>query len=698
MLKKSFQLLLQIVAALVISAAPVAGQSSAELPVLSAVKRELKGGETHSYRVQLTSGQFLHGVVEQDNVDLATAVFGPDGKQLSESDSPNDRWGLEPVIVLANVSGEYRVEIRSPNSRAPAGNYEIRIIALRSATATDRDHAAAQLAFDEARKLRQQSNPASKRAAIEKYEQALPLFANAGDNYRRALTLHSIGLAYFGLNEIRTALNCFMQTAALAGPAGYPRVEAGAETYIGGLLDILGDVGKALDHHQRALRLARAGGYRQAEGSSLSNIGLIYNAVADWPKALEFYRQALPVFQALGSKPNEALTLNNIGVAYLEMGEYERALDYLQQSLALMRAGTDKNAEAYTILNIGRVYKRLQQYEKARSFYSEAQAIQKQTGNRAHQGETLDEIGVAYSAEGNNEKAVEYHRQAVEIQHATGNLRREALALSNLGETYNLLDQPEKALEQFTPSLAIMRNIGDLNSAANALAGIARAEKKRGNLLDARKHISESLALSETVRARSSSLQMRASYRASVEKAYEFYIDLLMQQHAQNPNAGHDAEALSAYERGRARSLVEQLSEARVDIRRDVDPQLIQKEHDLARDLNAKAQREMQLKLRKANTHDLAAMKREISALEDEYQQVQASIRKTSPRYAALTRPQPLGLKEIQQQLDPGTLLLEYSLGDERSYLWAVTPDSLKTYALPKRTEIQNVAQRSKRL
>jgi CHAT domain-containing protein len=73
---------------------------------------------------------------------------------------------------------------------------------------------------------------------------------------------------------------------------------------------------------------------------------------------------------------------------------------------------------------------------------------------------------------------------------------------------------------------------------------------------------------------------------------------------------------------------------------------------------------------------------------------VQASIRKISPQYAALTRPQPLGFKEIQQQLDAGTLLLEYSLGEERSYLWAVSVDSLKTYVLPKRAEIQNLAQK----
>lgn len=87
-------------------------------------------------------------------------------------------------------------------------------------------------------------------------------------------------------------------------------------------------------------------------------------------------------------------------------------------------------------------------------------------------------------------------------------------------------------------------------------------------------------------------------------------------------------------------------------------------------------------------------MRREISSLEDEYQQVQATIRQSSPQYAALTQPQPLGLKEIQQQLDADTLLLEYSLGKERSYLWAVGRESLKSYVLPAQEEIEKVKDR----
>ena len=692
MVKKLFQLAVLTSAALVMCVLPVSAQTAKDLPELASVERELKGGETHSYRVSLPAGKFLHAIVEQKEIDLIAAAFAPDGKQLTNCDSPNDRWGSESILLVASEAGEYRVDVISPNSKARPGRYRIQIVALREATATDKGHAAALLAFDEGRKLRAQPNADAKRAAIAKFEQALPLFRAAGDTYREGMTWQSIGVAYYPLNEFRKALECFNQAVTLARSIGDRRFESGTETWIAGMLDILGDVVKALDHNQRALKLARENGWRLAEASALSSIGKIYNDMSEWDKALAFYAQALPIFKDQKSPRDEAIALNNIGIAYSLSGEQEKALEYLQQSLDLLRRGTDKNVLAYTLLNIGRAYRRLGEYKKALTHLDEAQSVQQETGSRAQRGETLDEIGAVYSDQGQHDKAVDYHRQAVETLRAAGSIRREAMALNQLGEVYNLLNQPEKALDQFNSALAIFRNINDPRNAASSLEGIARSESKRGRIEDARSRMIESLALRETIRARSGSLQLRASYRATVEDAYEFYIDVLMQQHAGNPSGGFDAEALHASERDRARSLLEHLSETRIDIRRGVDAGLLEKERDLTRVLNAKAQREMQVKARKGSNEELAALQREISALEDEYQQVQAAIRRSSPEYAALTQPQPLRLKEIQQQLDADTLLLEYSLGSERSYLWVVGQNSLKAYVLPEREQIEKVA------
>jgi hypothetical protein len=70
-------------------------------------------------------------------------------------------------------------------------------------------------------------------------------------------------------------------------------------------------------------------------------------------------------------------------------------------------------------------------------------------------------------------------------------------------------------------------------------------------------------------------------------------------------------------------------------------------------------------------------------------------IKLKSPGYAALMQPGPLTLKEIRQEVvDADTLLLEYALGEEQSYLWAVTHDSMVTFRLPKQAEVEKAAQR----
>ena len=83
--------------------------------------------------------------------------------------------------------------------------------------------------------------------------------------------------------------------------------------------------------------------------------------------------------------------------------------------------------------------------------------------------------------------------------------------------------------------------------------------------------------------------------------------------------------AFEAAERERARSLLEMLAEARVDIRQGVDPKLLQREHEIAGLLNSNAQR--LLTLRGAGTEEkAAALKKEISEMESESQQVELAI------------------------------------------------------------------------
>src|SRR5262249_49008489 len=115
----------------------------------------------------------------------------------------------------------------------------------------------------------------------------------------------------------------------------------------------------------------------------------------------------------------------------------------------------------------------------------------------------------------------------------------------------------------------------------------------------------------------------------------------------------------------------------------------------LQQSLDAESAAQVRLLGGKHSPEQVAEVAKAVDALTTEYEQVQAQIRGASPRYAALTQPAPLGLKEIQADvLDSDTVLLEYALGEEKSYLWAVTPTSIQSFDLPARVVIETAARR----
>ena len=78
-------------------------------------------------------------------------------------------------------------------------------------------------------------------------------------------------------------------------------------------------------------------------------------------------------------------------------------------------------------------------------------------------------------------------------------------------------------------------------------------------------------------------------------------------------------------------------------------------------------------------------------------EELEAEIRGRHARYGALSQPRTLSASEIQGLLDPDTVLLEYALGEERSYLWAVTSTSIRSFELPARREIEAAAREAYR-
>src|SRR5215813_8891394 len=85
--------------------AAASAQESSSLEPDKPVERELSSGQSHSYKITTISGQYLHVVVEQRGIDMAVALFTPDGKKICEVDDGRATVGAETILAIAEAAG-----------------------------------------------------------------------------------------------------------------------------------------------------------------------------------------------------------------------------------------------------------------------------------------------------------------------------------------------------------------------------------------------------------------------------------------------------------------------------------------------------------------------------------------------------------------------------------------------------------------
>jgi CHAT domain-containing protein/Tfp pilus assembly protein PilF len=530
-------------------------------------------------------------------------------------------------------------------------------------------------------------------AALAKFQEAMPLWQRTGDKRSQATTLNSIAKIQDALDQKQNALASFERALSLLRATGDASIEAATLNNIGLIYDGLGQKKKALQYYNQALSAARKVADKRTEAATLVNIGLSLDGRGEKQKTLTNYQMALSIFRALGDRNAEAVTLNNIGLVYHSIGEPQQAFNYFGRALPIVKAAENKRVEAITLNNIGFVYSEQDEYDKAIEYYERALPVLSHAGDRSMEAYTLNNIGLVHHSRGEYKKALELFTRALRLRQTAGDLSGKAETQGDAGRTYAALGETTKALESYEESLRLSRIIGNPRIEASTLRRIAMLEQKRGNLPAALERVTAAISIVESLRTKLVSRELRASYFATAQEHFETYISVLMALHAQQPSKGFDALALQASERGRARTMLEMLAEAHADIRQGINPALLERERTLDSSLSALAEKRARLLSEGAGQEQTSQLTKEVEWALLEYHQVQAEIRIASPRYASLTQPAPLSLGEIQRQaLDPDTILLEYSLGEQKSYLWMVTSDSLKSYELPSRAEIDGVA------
>jgi CHAT domain-containing protein/tetratricopeptide (TPR) repeat protein len=458
--------------------------------------------------------------------------------------------------------------------------------------------------------------------------------------------------------------------------------------------------------------------------TALSNIGSVFQARRDAATSAEFHRRALTIRERL--LPNSRQVATNLGglaTAAMLSGDFAAAEDFSRQALRIHETiERDSHDVAGDLANLGSIAAVRGDLRAADGFYSRALNIYRKSLSYDPQIAQIM-AGIAMVALIRSHAPTDDDsQQRAELSKAEGILRGMvtlaaqfapaniafAEALYALGITARFRGDLTAASDAYRRSLAILDRLApDSLLTALVLSEMAGAASQGSQPSEAERDISralkilerqsqptwiEGLALNQLALASgrvhqpdtAARLHARAIDAAEQEEAnlgggdaralFGMLTATIYREAVQaQAETGRLAESLHSLERSRARTLLHMLAER--DLR-------------FAGDLPAETARALALNRDEydrvlwtiarldpvRDTDQVAPLEARLQSLRDDREELTAKVRQASPRYAALRYPEPLDLAGVRATLDPGTVLLSYSVGKDKTLLFVVRP------------------------
>jgi CHAT domain-containing protein/Flp pilus assembly protein TadD len=558
--------------------------------------------------------------------------------------------------------------------------------------------------------LHDRANQQSKEPALGWYRQALQVAEEAGNSRGTAKAHTAIGLALFSLREeeacahLRVALPVLRESGDSAALAEV-LFRLGIHAYNQGRLD----EAKAL--YRQTLDLVDPDQNSALNLDALNALGTLYLARGENKEAADLYRDTLDRSAEEGNPRVEALALTGLGVYDRRRGDPQNALAKFLKARDITAKNRLAADEGRVLLHLGAVYMDLGETAKAMSEYREAiQAFQKAEDNRWIANSLLS-LGNAHLREHRASEALEQYQRALKIVDAKADRTRGtalhaiAMAQLELGRTQDAVASLDKALKllKITDKLGTALTYQDLGKVCQAQGDLAQAEvslrvaldlavkveaslpqasirfdlarlkRRQGDLRESLAQIKSAVDILEQVRSNVIEDQLRTSFFASRRTYYDFYVDLLMELEHREPGQGFAREALSASERGRARSFLDLLTAGRLQLTRGISSDLRRQETEVQARLSQIQESLVNERSQKERAPYLEALEENRKKAEEDRQEVERRIHDESPVYYQVRYPTLLRQEDVQNLLDTDSALLEYYLGDEKSYLFVVT-------------------------
>ena len=502
---------------------------------------------------------------------------------------------------------------------------------------------------EQAQQLLKSSGDQNHELAIQTAQQALALFQSINDQEGVANAYFTIGRYYYALNK----MNESAQNSELALQIWHQRQQPANETRALILLGYTeGRKGEWVNGFSYLTQAQNLVDDDQAHLGTMARIasgmGYVFNESGLPQDGLTQYKRAQEYFRQDSDPRGYNRQTMMIGYTYFLQENYPAAVSNLQDALERFKSSGDEDAgddiaecEEYT----GQVYLAMGQYDLALKSLLPIPAYWQHKGHDADAAQVMALLGEVYQRQGKVE-----------------------LARSNY----------QGALKNFREVAAPVKK------AAVAFA-LGRLELNERNYDAAENYLKESIDTTEDIQSDLSSRMLATAFSASVHDRYETYIECLMRKDKQQPARSLEQQAFEASELARARSLAAMLRARQTKIVTGIDPRLAERERTLRQTIRAKAEETISLLATDYKKEQLDQLERALTGLREQHQQLTRQLQKQNPRYDQIQETTNYSIQQIQDLIieDDETMLLEYFLGKNASYVWAFTRNDARVYVLP---------------
>ncbi len=503
------------------------------------------------------------------------------------------------------------------------------------------------------------------------------------------------GRSFYYRGDLPQAAKCYHEQLLELEKLGHETMMVANSLLMLAAVDLeRGELDQAEEYFTRAFAIAKQlAPWSYQTAAILEDLGILFQYRGELGKAEEYYLKALPIEER--SLPRSRLlanTLTNLGTLAHRRGDLARAEVYHRHALTIAEMHEENELEIAEILGfLGECILEQNDVVTAEQYQKRALAMKERVAPGSLSSTTnLASLGKIARIRRDFVAAEAYYNRALAIAAKTDAPAR-ALAPLLVGEAEVLRDAKDfdKSAEFYRRAVVLFEKVNPISlNYAEALADLAGVLRYQGQVDAAVKIYRQALVALERRTVDLGGVEEdRSRYRAWYVRHYQGYIDALMQ-------LGQLEQAFEVAEGSRARTLIEMLSQARISLRQGADAEILARVRRLHKTVEARSETRIRLATSDHTEEQLALIDREIDKLVVREQDAKAELRVSSPGYAALTEPRQLSTAEIQKLLDADTVLLEYSLGADNSYVWAVTSSSLTGFQLPARTEIESIGRR----